>query len=334
MTTLTAAIIGASGNWGRQLSRVALKVDGIDVTCCVRHGKARAADSVDPNPTLRRATMPVRSLADVLDDPGVDAVIIATPGETHFALARDALGSGKHVFLEKPMCLSLAHAEQLAGLARDVDKVLFVDHTSVYSDSVQFMKEKLESGFLGKPLFIRADRTQLGVYRLHSVLWDLATHDISIIDHLFPDESVVGASLHEWSLFAPDGSTVQVPDAASYAIDFMSGLRASGFCSWCHPKRAREFAVIGSDGMLLFEGNSTVKALRRCAAPAAATGTNWALEDEHTSGTEPLRSAVCAFLDSVAQPAGTAARHASADAALRVVAMLEAVVMGRRQNTS
>src|SRR5262249_31679730 len=119
--------------------------------------------------------------ADVLADPAVDAVVIATPVASHFALAKAALAHGKHVLVEKPMADGVAEAEELVPLARRTGRVLLVGHTFAYTGAVRRMKAIVDAGDLGDLHYLDAVRVNLGIFRHDvDVLWDLAPHDLSI----------------------------------------------------------------------------------------------------------------------------------------------------------
>ena len=133
---------------------------------------------------LPRPCAPPTDYGDVLADPDVEAVVIATPISTHHALAVAALRAGKHVFVEKPIAASVAEAEELVELAEAAGLTLMVGHTFVYSPPVRKVKQIIDSGDLGEIRFVTSQRVNLGLHQKDvSVIWDLATHDLSILDY-------------------------------------------------------------------------------------------------------------------------------------------------------
>ena len=126
---------------------------------------------------------------DVINDKNIDAVVIATPVFTHFALARKALENGKHVLIEKPMTSSVAEADELIELAARKGLTLMADHTFLYTGAVQKMKELIETKVIGIPCYFDSTRINLGLFQPDvNVLWDLAPHDISILTYLISEK--------------------------------------------------------------------------------------------------------------------------------------------------
>src|SRR5262249_17721019 len=131
-----------------------------------------------------------------LDRDDLDGVIVATPAVTHYSVVRDCLQARKHVLCEKPLARTASEALDLAAVADDCGRTLMVGHTFLFNPGVQMLKEYLDRGILGKPLYVYGDRLGLGPIRQDvSVLWDLAAHDVAILLHLFgeqvPPEEVV-----------------------------------------------------------------------------------------------------------------------------------------------
>ena len=140
--------------------------------------------------TTVRATV---SYEDVLADPAVAAVAVATPAATHFDLARAALEAGKHVLVEKPMTLTVAEGEKLVALARESGLVLMCDHTYCYTPAVQRIRDLIRSGEIGEVQFVDSIRVNLGLVQPDvDVLWDLAPHDFSILDFVLPEDVSAG----------------------------------------------------------------------------------------------------------------------------------------------
>jgi predicted dehydrogenase len=184
---------------------------------------------------------------ELLADQDLDAVAIATPVATHHSLAKAALLAGKHVLVEKPLTASAAHAAELVTLAREVERVLLVDHIFLYTPSVAKMAELVRTGAVGDILFFDAVRINLGVFQHDvSVLWDLGPHDLSIIDHMIGREPqsvlAIGAS-----------RTVEGLDDVVYLhLEYGDGLLASLHLNWLSPVKVRHFLVGGSRRSLLY----------------------------------------------------------------------------------
>src|SRR5690348_14605836 len=178
------AIVGA-GYWGSNLVRTALATPAfrLDWLCDLQIERAR--DVIGPYGTVQ----PTSSYDDVLSDPAVGAVAIATPAATHFDLVRSALEAGKHVLVEKPLTPTVAEGEKLAGLARRSGLALMCDHVYCYTPAVRRIRELIHSGEIGDVQFVDSVRVNLGLFQPDvDVLWDLAPHDLSILDFVLPDD--------------------------------------------------------------------------------------------------------------------------------------------------
>lgn len=184
---------------------------------------------------------------DVLKDPKVDAVVLATPVGTHHRLVKAALERGKHVLVEKPLAASVAEAEDLAALAAARSLTLLVDHVFLYSPSVRKMADLIRSGEIGEILFIDSVRINLGIFQHDvNVVWDLAPHDLSIIDHLIgrgPRSVVAVGASH-----AHNGRQ----DVAYLHLDYGDNLLASVHVNWLSPVKVRHFLVGGRRRSVLY----------------------------------------------------------------------------------
>lgn len=181
----------------------------------------------------------------------VDAVVIATPVRTHYALAKDALLHGKHVLVEKPLTASVAEAEELAQLAEQQGRILMVGHTFVYNPAVNELRKLVQSGDLGKIYCIEAERLNLGLFRSDiNVIWDLAPHDISILLYLLgqsPEHIKVQAHAHLQS---------RIHDIAHLDFGYSDGMTAHIHVSWLHPCKVRRVTVIGDKRMAVYDDTS------------------------------------------------------------------------------
>ncbi len=192
----------------------------------------------------------VRTTADfdeVLADPSVDAVSIATPPRTHFKLVKAALEAGKHVLVEKPLATSSVDAEFLIELAERKGLVLMPGHTFLYSPPVNKVKDLIDSGELGEIYFITSSRMNLGIYQPGGVINDLAPHDLSILLYwLGRPASMVAAS---GSTVFQDGN----PETAFLTLCFEDGPTANVQLSWLAPHKVRQTIIVGSKKMVVYD---------------------------------------------------------------------------------
>ena len=186
--------------------------------------------------------------AVLFDDDVVDAVVIATPATDHYRAARKSLQSGKHTFVEKPLAMNTAEAEALVRLADEEKLVLMVGHTFLYNSAVQEVKNLIDSGDLGDIYYIYSRRVNLGTVRQDvNVLWNLAPHDISIINYWLDDEATSAA--------ATGGTFLQkgIEDVVFATLSFDSGAFANIHLSWLDPQKVRTMTVVGSKKMVVFD---------------------------------------------------------------------------------
>ena len=187
----------------------------------------------------------------------IDAVIIATPVFTHFDLAKKALMSGKHVLLEKPMTDTVTHAEELIALANAHGKVLMVDHTFLYTSAVQKMKSLIDSGELGAVKYFDSTRINLGLIQQDvNVLWDLAPHDISILDYLIPAKPL--------SVQATGISHIHngIENIAYLTVKYAHDFIAHFHCSWSAPVKIRMMLLGGDKKMVVFNDMEPTEKIR------------------------------------------------------------------------
>ena len=188
MPQIGLAVVGA-GYWGPNLVRTASATRELRLRWLCDLDEERARNVLGPYASAH----PTGSFDEVLADPEVAAVAIATPAATHFELVRAALEAGKHVLVEKPLTASSAEGEKLTALARQSGLVLMCDHTYCYTPVVQRIRELIHSGELGEIQFIDSVRINLGLVQPDvDVLWDLAPHDLSIMDFVLPPDSQAG----------------------------------------------------------------------------------------------------------------------------------------------
>jgi predicted dehydrogenase len=185
---------------------------------------------------------------DLLEDPDLDAVFIATPVFTHAELATQALRAGKHTLVEKPLAPSVAEAEQLLSLAEERKLVLQCGHTFVYSPPVRNVRAMLEAGELGELYFISSSRVNLGLHQRDvSVIWDLAPHDFSILRYWL---DCMPRSIRA---VGRDAIVPGIPDVAFVTLTYPDGLLVNVELSWLAPSKLRRTVLVGKEKMVVYE---------------------------------------------------------------------------------
>lgn len=198
-----------------------------------------------------------RDFEDLLADPDIDAIAIATPVQFHHDLGMRALQAGKHVFIEKPMAASSAECRDLVMQAEARHLKLMVGHTFLFSPTVRRIKEIVDSGDLGDIRYISSRRLNLGLFQKDiNVAWDLAPHDLSIILYLIGHapsgvNCQGNANVHE-----------QVEDVTSMSLFFPGGGYAFIHTSWLDPKKVREMTIVGSRKMIVYDDVEPLQKLK------------------------------------------------------------------------
>ena len=191
----------------------------------------------------------------LLGDPEVDAVIIATPAASHHALAKQALESRKHVFVEKPLATSTEQADELVGLAAASGKTLMVGHTFLYNAAVRYAKKLLADDSLGQLYYIYSQRLNLGQVRSDvNAWWNLAPHDVSILMYLMNDELPVSVSAVGVSYIQPG-----IEDVVFATLKWASGVTGHIHVSWLDPGKIRKMTLVGSRKMVVYDDVSDDK---------------------------------------------------------------------------
>jgi predicted dehydrogenase len=190
-------------------------------------------------------------------DAAADAVVIATPLATHYRLARAALEAGKHVLVEKPLCSTVAEAEQLVGLAREVERHLCVGHVFLFNSGIRHIRQMILEGQLGRVFYVACTRTNLGPFRSDAnALWDLASHDISILNYWF------GAAPAAVSATGRCYLNPHVEDVVTASFSYPGGVAGYVNASWLNPRKVREIIVVGETGMAVWNDMDLVEPIR------------------------------------------------------------------------
>ncbi len=242
--SLRIAVAGL-GYWGPNLARNFAALPGCELAwCCDPSSEAR--ERVAGRFPQARLT---GDLDEVLADPALDAVALATPVPTHADFAVRVLEAGKHCFVEKPLAQSVADAERAVAAAEAAGRVLMVGHLLEYHPGVQRLKQLTDSGELGDRIYyIYGNRLNLGKLRAdENALWSLGAHDVSVVLYLADEEP--------WEVIAHGESYVQegVEDVVFCFLRFPSGLSAHLHLSWLDPHKERRFTVVGSRRMATFD---------------------------------------------------------------------------------
>jgi predicted dehydrogenase len=319
------AVIGA-GYWGPNLIRNFASCQETKLVAVCDKDRARLEKVLAGYPGVDA----VDNSEALLSRDDVDAVAIATPVGAHAPLTLAALRAGKHVLVEKPLAACVRDAEAMVRAAKEAGRVLMVDHTFIYSGPVQKIKEIVDSGDLGDIYYVDSVRINLGLFQHDvNVVWDLAPHDLSIMDYLI---GRLPKSLSAFGTCHTDSAS-GIEDVAYLNLDFGDGLLASFHVNWLSPVKIRHFLVGGSrkglvyndlapdEKIKVYDRGITVSQdaeARRGLLIGYRTGDVWSPRIE---GQEPLQVMVRHFAESVRdgkQPL------TGGEAGLRVVRILEA----------
>ncbi|MBU0516621.1 MAG: Gfo/Idh/MocA family oxidoreductase [Proteobacteria bacterium] len=287
------ACVGA-GYWGKNLVRNFDALGALAVICDA--DADRLAEFSEKYPQAR----PTLSFSDVLADPEVAAVALATPAERHYAQAKEALLAGKDVFVEKPLALELDQGRELVDLAEGQGRILMVGHILRYHPAVVKLKEIVDSGELGKVLYLYSNRLNLGKVRTEeNILWSFAPHDLSVIAYLLGETPI------RVSAFGGNYLRHDIADVTVTTMTFSGDVKAHVFVSWLHPDKQQTLVVVGSRKMAVFNDvlpdkkltvhDKTIEWINRRPVPKQSEGVPVEIED-----TEPLRAECAHFLECVA----------------------------------
>lgn len=296
-----AGLVGY-GYWGPNLAR-----------CLAENGRSTlvAVQDLDEDARTRaarrhRGTRVVNDTQALIDDPSIDALVIATPVRTHFRLAMAALRAGKHVLVEKPLAASVAEAAALVAEASRRNLILMVDHTFVFTPAVQKIGELLKAGQIGELHYYDSVRVNLGLFQSDvNVVWDLAVHDLAILAYLLGDSPVsITAQGARHLLGRPESM-------AFVTMTYASGAVAHINVNWLAPVKVRQTLIGGSNKMIVYndlEPSEKIKIYDKGVHLVAdreqrdvlrvgyRTGDMWAPQ---LAGTEALKTAIDHFIDCV-----------------------------------
>ena len=235
------AVVG-TGYWGKNLVRNFNELGALHSVCDSNPSTLLSFQNKYPDATFHS------SFKHVLLNPDVDAIVIATPAETHFEMAKMTLLANKHVFVEKPLALLASEAEELQQLAVDQNLKLMTGHILLYHPAIIKLKEILDSGELGKVNYIYSNRLNLGKIRSEeNILWSFAPHDISAILYLLDEMPS--------QVIAQGGNYLNkdIADVTTTLLSFKSGVKGHIFVSWLHPDKEQKLIIVGDKKMAVFD---------------------------------------------------------------------------------
>jgi len=249
---LALGVIGC-GHWGPNHVRVFSELDCSEVVVCADIAAARLNRIAQRFPKVRVTT----DYQEVFADESVDAVVIATPTDTHAQIAREALLSGKHVLVEKPLCAHVSQAQELVELSHATGRVLMIGHVFLFNNGIIKLRETIQSGELGRVQYLDATRTNLGPVRGDvNALYDLGTHDITIFNYL------MGAQPIEVSALGRCITQEDVEDVCFATLKYQDGTLGHIHVSWMNPRKTRTLTVIGERKMAHWDDVDPVDTLR------------------------------------------------------------------------
>ena len=252
MKYLKIAVIGY-GYWGPNLVRNFINLENSTVS----HVVDESPDRLEKVKKLYPSINATSSLTEILENPEIDCIIIATPISTHYDIAKKALEHNKHVLVEKPMTNSVKDAKELIELSKKVNKVLMVDHTYLYTDAIQKIKQLIDSDSLGEIQYIDSTRINLGLFQSDvNVLWDLATHDIAICSYLIKEKPISVQAIGK------SHTSSDFEDIAYLTLHFKSKKIIHFNCSWISPVKIRYMLIGGNKKMIVFNDLETTEKVK------------------------------------------------------------------------
>jgi predicted dehydrogenase len=313
--------VAGLGYWGPNLARNLAAIPGCELTWLCDLDVAAREKLARTFPTARATG----ELSDLLEDPELDAIVLATPVPTHAELAVRVARAAKHCFVEKPLATTAADAERAVQAARSAQKVLMVGHLLEYHPAVDRLKELIDAGELGTLYYLYGNRLNLGVLREdENALWSLGAHDVSVVLRLIGEEPE--ECLAHGASYVRKG----VQDVVFCYLRFPSGIVAHLHLSWLDPHKERRLTVVGARRMatfddMLIEGKLTIydkgfdEDSRSWGEYIARSGDVFS---PRIPNSEPLRIECEHFIDCIRT--GSEPRS-DGDSGLRVVRVLEAL---------
>ena len=321
---VNVAVVGC-GYWGPNLIRNFIVCPATDLIWCCDLDESRLNDVLAPYPGVRKTN----TLDTILADKNIDAVAIATPVRTHFPIAKACLKGDKHVLIEKPLASTLREGEALVNLAQEKGLQLMCDHTFCYTGAVRKIKQLLDDGLLGIPLYFDSVRINLGLFQNDvNVMWDLAAHDLSILDFLIdkqPNRVSASGCCHS-------GNGLE--NIAYVSLNYSESFIAHFHVNWLSPVKMRKTILCCSDKMLVWDdldhpekikvydkGINVVEGERQKKDRVLVSYRSGDIHVPHIDNTEALFLAVNEFANSIISGC---APLTDGEAGLRVLRILDA----------
>ena len=319
-TPIHVGVVGL-GYWGPNLARNFAAIDGCELTWLCDGSEEIRAKLTDAFPAVHTSA----KIDELLADPELEAIVLATPVPTHAELAVRVLETGKHCFVEKPLATTVADAQRAVDAAEQAGRILMVGHLLEYHPAVTRLKELLDADELGSLYYVYGNRVNLGKLRAEeNALWSLGAHDVSVVLHLIGEEPV------ECSAHGESYVRGGVQDVVFCYLRFPSGQVAHLHLSWLDPHKERRITVVGSKRMATFDDMRTEGKLtvydKGFDEDASSWGEYIARAGESFSprlaNAEPLRLECQHFVDCIRE--GRTPRS-DGHSGLRVVRVLEAL---------
>ncbi|MCF6148010.1 MAG: Gfo/Idh/MocA family oxidoreductase [Candidatus Kuenenia sp.] len=236
------------GYWGKNILRSLYELDLLHTACDL--DQCILSERKEQFPDVRYTG----SFEDILKNPDIQAIVIALPAAMHYEYVKKALMSGKDVFVEKPLALTVREGEELVKLANAGNRVLMVGHILQYHPAVIKLKDLISTGGLGKLQYVYSNRLNIGKLRTEeNILWSFAPHDISVILMLLEEEPV------QVSASGGDYLNNAICDTTMTTLTFKNGIKGHIFVSWLHPYKEQKLIVVGSKAMAVFDDMSKEK---------------------------------------------------------------------------
>ena len=236
---LSTLLVGY-GYWGKNLARNFASDGDLTAICDTSDSALVHAQRTYPDVKL------YQDYAHAIIDASVNNVVIATPAQSHYKLAEQAMIHGRDVWIEKPVCCSLHEIESLKVIAKEHGRIIFVDHTFCYNPAVVVMKELL--GEIGRPLYYSSTRIGLGLFQEEiDVSLDLGIHCLSILDYLYPGLELVDKTIIKHTHVG------EVPDQVLGDFVYADGFTAHINCNWISPVKKRSIILTGEKGSIVYD---------------------------------------------------------------------------------
>jgi len=249
---ITVGVIGC-GYWGPNLIRNFVNLESSRVKTCSDLLENRLEHMKKLYPSINTTT----NFREIIEDPEIEAVVIATPVSSHHPIAKEAIEAGKHVFVEKPLAHTVETGADLVRMAKEKGVVLMVGHTFVYTAAVNKIKDLIWADELGDIYYISTSRVNLGIFQEDiNVVWDLAPHDISIMNYIL-DSRPISVSAVGHSYIQPS-----IEDVAFLTLRYPNSVLANIHVSWLNPNKIRKTTVVGSKKMLVYDDVSSLEKIR------------------------------------------------------------------------